>query len=255
LHLFVAFILTCQKQLSVHKYLLRIAIPAILLLIPPAVRAQAWKSKPFALSISNHATLPVLETFSALVKPPLHPGIALTYEFGWKETLKNPMFRNINTIDLGGSRVYTGKWFQNAGISYHYHQHLQQAFALTTQAGYRRYIGKFSAQVSLHAGYLHSFRFTEHMVQDAGVWKETKTTGRSHLIAGGGFGIGYDAGYNYNTRRIFIHYDYRLQYPFDVNFAEPLPWGILSVGLQFTLFKNSGGKSGPSLKQLPCPVS
>lgn len=227
-----------------------------ILVIPLIAVSQPWKSKPFSVSIFNNATLLPPASLTAVFNQPVHPGIAVSYEFYGKETNKNPLFRHINTFALGGQNVVTGKWFQNAGLSYYYHRYVQQAAVLTTYAGYRRYIRKFSAEASLHIGYMHSFPLTERFVrQQDGSWKNDKGFGKPQFVAGAGLGIGYDAGYHYNIRRFFINYDFRLQMPFVKSYVPLLPNGLLSVGLQFSLFKNAGNQNKPTQDRLECPGS
>jgi hypothetical protein len=228
----------------------------VLLLIPIILNAQPWKSKPFSVSLFNNATLLPPASLTAVFNQPVHPGIAFSYEFGWRETIKSPLFRNINTYTLGGNRVYTGKWFQNVGLSWFYHRYVNHAVLLTSQAGYRRYIRKFSAEISLHAGYMHAFSLTERaVIQPDGSYSVKKGIGKPQFVTGAGVGIGYDAGYHYNIRRIFINYDFRLQMPFIDSYVPILPNGLLSVGLQFTLFKNVGNQDKPMQDRLECPGS
>ncbi|MFA6950441.1 MAG: hypothetical protein WCQ70_07135 [Lentimicrobiaceae bacterium] len=226
-----------------------------LVLIPCCLQAQSWKSKPFSVSVFNNATLLPPASITAAFNQPLHPGIAVSYEFGWLETIKSPIFQNTNTFNLGGREVYTGKWFQNIGLSWFYHRYVNHAFTLTTQAGYRKYLKKFSAEASLHMGYMHAQLFTEKFVRRDGMWIAGYDPFRGYFIAGAGVGVGYDAGYRYNIRRFFINYDFRLQMPFVKSYVPVLPNGILSVGMQFTLFKKPDGHHAPTPTQLPCPES
>lgn len=226
----------------------------IFLLLPVFLAAQPWKSKPFSVSIFNNATLLPPASIIAVFNQPIHPGISFSYEFGWKETIKSPIFKRINTYELGGNRVYTGKWFQNIGLAWFYHQHVNHALLLTSYAGYRRYFGKFSAEASIHAGYMHAFLLTERAVKQAdGSWKTERGIGKPQFIAGAGVGVGYDAGYHYNIRRIFLNYDFRLQMPFVKSYVPLLPNGLLSVGLQFTLFKKVNFQDNPIQDRLECP--
>lgn len=85
---------------------------------------------------------------------------------------------------------------------------------------------------------MHAFLLNERAVrQQNGSWKKAKKVSKRQFVAGAGIGVGYDAGYHYNIRRIFINYDFRLQMPFVKSYVTLLPNGVLSVGLQFTLFK------------------
>ncbi|MBW6492198.1 MAG: hypothetical protein K0B15_13505 [Lentimicrobium sp.] len=219
-----------------------------------SVSSQSWKTKPFSVGIFNNATLPFPESVTAVFNEPLHPGIEINYEFGWVESIKNPIFRSINTFDLGGKKVITGKWFQNISLSYYYHENINHAFALTTKGGYRRYLGKFSVEAAIHAGLLHTLELSERNYRTPdGTWKSETRPQRNYLITGIGTGIGYDAGYRYNVRRIYLNYDYRLQLPFSSAYVANLPNGILTLGLQFTLFKNIKLKDKSNKDRLECP--
>ena len=90
----------------------------ILLVIPGIMIGQSWKSKPLSVSIFNNATLLPPASLTAVFNQPIHFGLTAAYEFGWEEAQKH-------------------KWFQNAGISYMYHQYVYQAIYLNTEAGYR----------------------------------------------------------------------------------------------------------------------
>lgn len=225
-----------------------------LLVIPLMLSAQSWKSKPFSISVLNNATLLPPASLTAVFNQPLHPGVAVGYEFGWRETFKSPMFQSTNVFNLGGREVYTGKWFQNVQLSYFHHRYVNNAGLITTHAGYRKYIKKFTAELSLHAGYMHALLLTERFERaDNGVWESSPGVGRAYFVTGAGIGIGYDAGYRYNIRRFFINYDVRLQMPFVKTYVPLLPNGILYVGMQFTLFKKSSGINDSSPTRLPCP--
>jgi len=227
----------------------------LLLKLPFTLTAQSWKSKPFSVSVLNNATLLPPASITAPFNQPLHPGLAVGYEFGWKETIRNPMFQSTNTFTLGGKEVYTGKIFQDISLAYYYHQYVNHAFALTSHFGYRKYIRKFTAEISLHAGYLHSQLLTDRLIRKDGMWVKGFNPSRSYFVAGAGIGIGYDAGYRFNVRRFFVNYDFRLQMPFVKNYVPVLPNGIISAGMQFTLFKKTAdpGKAAPT--RLSCPES
>ena len=193
------------------------AILFFILVMPVALAAQSWKSKPFALSVFNNATMLPPASLAATFNQPLHPGLTASYEFGWKETTKH-------------------KWFQNAGISYMYHQFVYQAILLNSQAGYRWKLNRFSVEGYLQAGYMHAFLLTDRAVlQSDGTYKARQGFGKPQFIAGVGTGLGYNFGSQTKLRRIFINYDIRLQMPFVKSYVTLLPNGALSIGMQFTL--------------------
>ena len=216
------------------------------------IHAQSWRTKPFSIAVLNNSTQPFPKSLGATFKGQIQPGIEITYEFGWHETMKSGMFRNINTHALGGKRLYSGKWFQNVGLAWYYHQDVNHAFTLTTKAGYRKYFGKFSAEAGIHVGVLHALPLKQSVQQSDGSWRTQRDPGKFHLITGIGVGVGYDAGYQYNIRRIFVNYDYRIQLPFSDFNAEYLPNGLLSVGLQFTLFKDNTSNKRNKKERLEC---
>jgi hypothetical protein len=189
----------------------------ICLILPFVLKAQSWKSNPIAVSIFNNATMLPTASLTATFNQPIHPGLTVANEFGWKETDKH-------------------KWFQNAGLSYFYHRYVYQAILLNSQAGYRWKIKKFSFEGYLQAGYMHAFLLTDRAVlQSDGTYKAKQGFGKPQFIAGAGTGIGYNLGDAKRIRRVFLNYDIRLQMPFVKSYVTLLPNGALSLGMQFTL--------------------
>lgn len=196
-----------------RRYLL-----AIIIIFPIWGHGQpSWKSNPISVSVLNNATLLPPASFTAVFDQPFHPGITISYEFGWKETPNH-------------------KWFHNVGVSYIYHRLVHQAVLLNTQAGYRWKIKKFSLEGYLQAGYLHAFPFTDRAVfQSDGTYLAKRGIGKPQFITGAGFGLGYNLGEETQLRRVFLNYDVRLQMPFVKGYVPVLPSGGLSLGVQFNL--------------------
>lgn len=192
-----------------------------MVLAPFLVKGQTWKTNPISISVFNNATMLPPASLTATFNQPIHPGITVAYEFGWKETDKY-------------------KWFQNAGISYFYHRYVYQAILLNSQAGYRWKINNFSVEGYLQAGYMHAFLLTDRAVlQSDGTYLAKQGLGKPQFIAGAGAGIGYNFGDTKLLRRIFLNYDVRLQMPFVKSYVTLLPNGALSLGIQFTLGKSA----------------
>ncbi len=190
----------------------------ILLLVAPIfISAQKWQANPVSISLFNNSTMLPPASLVAVFNQPIHPGFTAGYEFGWKE---------------GGKH----KWFQNAGFSYFYHRFAYQAIILNSQAGYRWYTGKFSAEGYLQVGYMHAFYLTDRAVmQSDGTYVAKKGFGKPQFLTGPGLGVGYNFGSSDKLRRIFLNYDIRLQLPFVKNYVTLLPNGTLSLGMQFNL--------------------
>ena len=188
-----------------------------LFFMPGLIMAEGWKSNPLAISVFNNATLLPPASLTAVFNQPVHPGLTVSYEFGWKETEKY-------------------KWFQNASLGYFYHRYVDQAILLYSQAGYRHYYGKFSVEGSLQLGYMHSLLLTDRAVkQSDGSYKAKQGFGKPQFICGLGVGFGYNIGNGEKLRRLFLNYDIRMQMPFVKSYVPLLPNGALSLGMQFTL--------------------
>ncbi len=189
----------------------------IILLFPVILMGQSWKSNPFSVSVFNNATMLPPASLLAPFNQPIHPGLTIDYEFGWKEKTGH-------------------KWFQNAGISYMYHRYVYQAVLLNSQAGYRWKTHGFSIEGYLQAGYMHAFYLTDRTIQqDDGTYIAKQGGGKPQFIAGAGIGFGYNLGDDERVRRIFIKYDFRLQMPFVKSYVPLLPNGALALGFQFNL--------------------
>lgn len=189
------------------------------LVIPGMMIGQSWKSNPISVSIFNNATMLPPASLTAVFNQPVHFGVAAAYEFGWKEAPKH-------------------KWFQNAGISYWYHQFVYQVILLNSQAGYRWKIHDFSLEGYLQAGYMHAFYLTDRCIQQPdGTYIAKKGAGKPQFMAGAGIGIGYDFGKEERIRRIILNYDLGLQMPFVKGYVPLLPNGVLGIGFQFNLVK------------------
>jgi hypothetical protein len=187
----------------------------LFLAMPIITTGQSWKTNPFSVSLFNNATMLPPASIIAIFNQPIHPGVTLSYEFGWKEGQKH-------------------KWFQNAGISYMYQRYVYQSILLNTQAGYRFRIKSFSIEGYLQAGYMHAFYLSERAVQkDDGTYVSKQGAGKPQFIMGAGIGFGYDFGKEKKVRRIILGYDFRIQTPFVKSYVTFLPNGALYIGFQF----------------------
>jgi hypothetical protein len=191
------------------KYLL-----GIILCFPIFIQAQSFLSKPVSVAFFNNATLLPPASLTAVFNQPWHPGVAVSYEFGWKE------------------KKYS-KWFQDASIGYYSQRYAYRSLLLYSKAGYRRNLGQLSLEGSIQAGYMHMFLISDRLVpQDDGSYKAKKGFGKPQFITGAGIGVGYNLGERKQEKRIFLNYDVRLQMPFVRSYVPLLPNGILSLGFQ-----------------------
>jgi len=187
--------------------------------LPLLAAAQQGNAPVFSAAVFNNATMLPPASLTATFNQPLHPGVALAWEFGWKEKGRH-------------------KWFQNATLGYYHHRYAFQSFLLYSQAGYRRYFGKFSAEFSLQAGYMHQFPLTDRAVRlPDGTWEDRSGGGKPQFIFGAGLGLGYNLGSAEKLRRLFLAYDVRMQMPFVSGYVPLLPNGALLLGLQFSMLR------------------
>lgn len=192
---------------------------SLIVFLPIFLPAQTWKSTPITVSILNNATMLPPASLTATFNQPIHPGFILASEFGWKENTK-------------------GKWFQNASLGYIYHQLANQSFLLFTQAGYRKYWGKFSLEGSLQTGYMNCISLTDRIVRNENdQYEASKGWGKSQFIIGAGTSVGFSPVSSGRLKRIFLAYDIRMQMPFVKSYVTILPNGALSLGCQFTINK------------------
>lgn len=206
------------SQPNITKVMYKRILIGVCCLLPILLDAQSWTSRPVSLAVFNNATMLPPASLTAVFNQPLHPGMQVSYEFSWKETDNH-------------------KWFQDATLGFYSQRYAFRSLLLYSKAGYRRYMGHFSAEGALQAGYMHMFLISDRLVfQDDGTYKAKKGFGKPQFITGAGIGIGYDLGKQKQDKRIFLTYDVRLQMPFVSGYVPLLPNGILTLGYQTKLF-------------------
>lgn len=189
----------------------------LMFILPMMIQAQFMHESPVGVALFNNATLLPPASFTAVFNQPLHPGIMVSYEFGWKQ------------------KEYS-KWFQDASLGFFNHRYVNKAILLVSKAGYRRNLGHISVEASLHAGYMHLLLNTDRLVKnDDGTYTAKQGFGRPQFITGAGLGLGYQLGNRELGRRIFLTYDVRLQMPFVKSYVTLLPNGIVALGYQFRI--------------------
>jgi hypothetical protein len=189
----------------------------LMLGFPFLLHAQFLHEAPVGVALFNNATLLPPASFTAVFNQPIHPGISVSYEFGWKK------------------KEYS-KWFQDASLGFFNHRYAYKAILLVSKAGYRRNLGHLSLEASVHAGYMHMMLNTDRLVKnDDGTYEARKGFGRPQFVTGAGLGLGYYLGDMKQGKRIFLNYDVRLQMPFVKSYVPLLPNGLVSLGYQFRI--------------------
>ncbi|MBK7173898.1 MAG: hypothetical protein IPH84_11835 [Bacteroidales bacterium] len=90
--------------------------------LPMLIQAQFMHQAPVGVALFNNATLLPPASFTAIFNQPFHPGISVSYEFGWKK------------------KEYS-KWFQDASLGFFNHRYAYKAILLVSKAGNRKTSG------------------------------------------------------------------------------------------------------------------
>jgi hypothetical protein len=151
---------------------------------------------------------------------PVHPGISAGAEFRYNRSAGN-------------------QWFQTAKFGLSYHQYVQTAVQLYSEAGYRRSIWRgTAAEIRLGAGYLHAFSNTEVFKWKDGTYDKKANLGRAQFMASSALGLSYLCKNNPEKPRVFVDYQFFLQMPFVKSYVPLLPNTALHAGvaLPFSFF-------------------
>jgi len=157
--------------------------------------------------------------FSGLFEDIIHPGVQAAY----------------------GRNIFMAQhhdWFVELRLGYFYHRYVQHAIPFYLSLGYRYKIaGRFSAQTSLGAGYMHSIPATAELKLDNnGDYVKSKGAGRMQAV--GNFSLGF--GYTLNPQaarpiKIFSEYQQILQMPFVRSYVPVLPYNTFLIGICYNL--------------------
>lgn len=182
--------------------------------------SQSQAQRSYSFSLFNNATQLPMASFSAVWKQPLHPGIAVGYDFHWKEN---------------------SPWFQTVKIAFYYHQFVQSAIQVYTDFGYRKAWSKgFFAEASVCLGYLHAIPLTEQArLNQNGNYEIKNGAGRAQIMFGLTPGVGYEFTNADRKVAVFINYQIWMQSPFVRDYVPLLPNGAVHIGGRFAIHKKS----------------
>ena len=179
-----------------------------------SIFVSAQKNRNISIAFLNTGSAYPFSQFGKLVSGIEHPGIEMGYAFNWKCKNKHD-------------------WFQEIKLAYFYHRFVQHAFPLYTDVGYRyKFSPKWSTQIALGAGYLHSIPATAKLkLGDNGDYKNDKGLGRAQVLAVLNFGAGYIIHpLGKKPLKIFATYQQFLQTPFVKAYVPILPYNSLLIG-------------------------
>jgi len=194
-------------------------IYSLLLSLSVQVLAQKKKQKFISLAITNSQTAMPFGKFSSLLLKDYHPGVEAGIGFNWKTKKKHD-------------------WFQEFKVGYFLHRFVQHGIPVYTNLGYRyKFSPKFSTEVLLGGGYLHSIPATAKLKLDEnGEYYNNKGIGRMQAM------VNFSARLSYNIQsgmnkpiRLFMQYQQQLQMPFVKSYVPLLPYNVFMIGAAWPL--------------------
>lgn len=190
----------------------------ILLLFVTTI-ASAQKSRNISIAFQNVGSAYPFSQFGKLVSEIEHPGVEVAYSFYWKSKNKHG-------------------WFQDIKLAYFNHRFVQHAFPFYTDIGFRYQLQKkWSAQVALGAGYLHSIPATDKFkLNENGEYKNDKGIGRAQALAVFNFGTAYTVRTSgKGPVKIFATCQQFIQMPFIKQYVPLLPYNAMLIGVSLPL--------------------
>ena len=196
---------------------------ALLCLLNTNLSAQQEVSRPLVLSIFNNATLLPGAGKLGVWGTPVHPGISLGTEFLYSAHPRHD-------------------WFQTAKFAYHYHRYIQHSVQLMSELGYRYHFGSpLDLESRFGLGYLHSISAAQIFELNDGVYEQKTSLGRPQALASLSLGFGYQLPAA-NAPRVFLAYQFYMQFPFVNEYVPILPNTAVHLGLSFSFFHQKQGR-------------
>lgn len=187
-------------------------IPFLLMLVGQAGAQK--KERYILLSAGTVQNALPLGKFAGLFGEILHPG----FELGYGRVLKSRQHHD---------------WLLEYRAGYFYHRFVQHALPLTVNLAYRYKINpRWSANLSLGAGYLHSLPATDKWrLNENGEYENDKGLGRMQgtatLSLGAQWVVNPSAA---RPVRLTVDYQQRLQFPFVKSYVPLLPYNGFQLG-------------------------
>ena len=172
---------------------------------------------PLKIAVFNESTaIPFTKVFSK----PVHPGLLVGTEIGYKE---KQHFRLYQTINLG----------------YIWHRWLYHGFFINTELGYDyKLTAGINVKSQLGIGYMHSFSTQKEYKFSNGQYIVSPDKGNSRFIASLGFGIGYRFhSKDFYSPEAFLLYQGWVELPYSPGFIPIMPHLNLQAGAKFYFTK------------------
>lgn len=167
---------------------------------------------PVSISVVNNSTLLPGAGRWGVWGVPMHPGISIGTEFRY----------NRNEVH---------ELFQSARLGYFYHRYVQHGIQLYSEFGYRFHcLIPLDVESRLGAGYLHEIPAASiFKSDDQGIYHKQHLFGKPQAMASLSLGTGYTFA-RAEDLRIFLLYQFYVQFPFVKEYVPFLPNTALHLG-------------------------
>jgi len=188
----------------------------VIILILLQVKA-GHAQQPVVVTLLNEATTIPFTTFT---NTPVHPGIQVGTEFGWREGKHISLYP---TINLG--YMFHRKLFQGIYLN------VELAFDVKTGFGLN-----FKSRLGL--GYLHTFTTQQEFQFKNGQYESKSDWGNPRLMPSLTLGLGYNLRRgNDESPEIFVLYKSWIEYPYSPGFIPLMSHADLQLGVKIYPFK------------------
>ncbi len=157
----------------------------------------------------------------------------------YSESVGVPNFKNFFKDPSIGIRVgtefyYTNKsghqTLQTVNLGYYYHKDFQSGVYISTEFGYRKFIGDFILDGTIGGGYLLVTSAMPRYENRGGDYKKISNTFGRFMPT-----LGVGAGYRFNSVMVFSRYEIFGEMPFGFKGLPALPHKTLHIGTRFNL--------------------
>lgn len=181
-------------------------LTGLLLLVAGTMRAQDGEGKlPLPITISVFSESVSLPNFRGFLKNP-NWGVRIGTEFYYKNGTNRQLLQTLN-------------------LGYYRHDGLQQGLFVSSEFGFRKFIGDFFADATIGAGYLHLISELKRYEPAGGGYKNASQ--RLHKIMPT---VGLGLGYRFGDVTLFSRYEMFGEMPFGYGGTPLLPHKALHIG-------------------------
>jgi hypothetical protein len=189
----------------------------LILLFLPGFSISGYTQQPVTLSVFNESTAIPYATF---FNTPVHPGVQIGTEFGWKEGKHFRLYPSVN-------------------IGYMFHQKLFQGLYANAEIGldFKTAFG-LNLKSKIGLGYLHTFTTQQEYQFGNGKYSNGPDGGNPRIMPSFTLGLGYDLQpKSSSSPEIFVLYQSWLEFPYSPGFIPLMSHTNFHIGTKFYPFQ------------------